>query len=124
MIKNLLRPIKRVVEKSLGLEITRVVSERKLTKAQDVPHSRVLPIATYSPWKNDTKFRNVYEMVLPNSRLVTYSGGSYLTTAGVGSVMRNLLNQLKKNGEMAAQEVEKHFYLEQSTTSHHLNTLI
>lgn len=62
MIKNLLRPIKRVVEKSLGLEITRVVSERKLTKAQDVPHSRVLPIATYSPWKNDTKFRNVYEI--------------------------------------------------------------
>ena len=30
---------------------------------------------------------------------------------------------LKKNVEMYAQDVEKHFYLEQSTTSHHLNTL-
>ncbi len=34
-----------------------------------------------------------------------------------------IIKLLKKNGEMAAQEVEKHFYLEQSTTSHHLNTL-
>lgn len=34
-----------------------------------------------------------------------------------------IVKLLKKNGEMAAQEVEKHFYLEQSTTSHHLNTL-
>jgi DNA-binding transcriptional ArsR family regulator len=34
-----------------------------------------------------------------------------------------IVKLLKKNSEMAAQEVEKHFYLEQSTTSHHLNTL-
>ena len=34
-----------------------------------------------------------------------------------------ILKLLKKNKEMAAHEVEKHFYLEQSTTSHHLNTL-
>jgi len=34
-----------------------------------------------------------------------------------------IIKLLKTNGEMAAQEVEKHFYLEQSTTSHHLNTL-
>lgn len=34
-----------------------------------------------------------------------------------------IIKLLKKNREMAAQEVEKHFYLEQSTTSHHLNTL-
>ena len=34
-----------------------------------------------------------------------------------------ILKLLKKNTEMCAQEVEKHFYLEQSTTSHHLNTL-
>ncbi len=30
---------------------------------------------------------------------------------------------LHQNGEMFAQDVERHFFLEQSTTSHHLNTL-
>ena len=34
-----------------------------------------------------------------------------------------IVNLLKKNGEMCAQDIEKHFYLEQSTTSHHLNML-
>ncbi len=34
-----------------------------------------------------------------------------------------IIKLLKKNTEMYAQDVEKHFYLEQSTTSHHLNTL-
>jgi DNA-binding transcriptional ArsR family regulator len=34
-----------------------------------------------------------------------------------------IIRLLKQNKEMFAQDVEKHFYLEQSTTSHHLNTL-
>lgn len=34
-----------------------------------------------------------------------------------------IIDLLKQNKEMFAQDVEKHFYLEQSTTSHHLNTL-
>lgn len=34
-----------------------------------------------------------------------------------------IIKLLRKNKEMYAQDVEKHFYLEQSTTSHHLNTL-
>jgi len=34
-----------------------------------------------------------------------------------------MVRLLKKNGEMFAQDVERHFYLEQSTTSHHLNIL-
>ncbi|NQY73302.1 MAG: helix-turn-helix transcriptional regulator [Candidatus Margulisbacteria bacterium] len=34
-----------------------------------------------------------------------------------------IVKLLKKNKEMFAQDVEKYFYLEQSTTSHHLNTL-
>ena len=34
-----------------------------------------------------------------------------------------IIKLLKKNGEMFAQDIEKHFYLEQSTTSHHLNML-
>lgn len=34
-----------------------------------------------------------------------------------------IVKLLKKNNEMCAQDVESHFYLEQSTTSHHLNTL-
>ncbi|MGE4169250.1 MAG: ArsR/SmtB family transcription factor [Candidatus Margulisiibacteriota bacterium] len=34
-----------------------------------------------------------------------------------------ILKLLKKNTEMFAQDVEKHFFLEQSTTSHHLNML-
>lgn len=34
-----------------------------------------------------------------------------------------IIKLLKKNKEMFAQDVENHFYLEQSTTSHHLNTL-
>lgn len=34
-----------------------------------------------------------------------------------------IVKLLKKNGEMFAQDIEKRFYLEQSTTSHHLNML-
>jgi len=34
-----------------------------------------------------------------------------------------IIQLLKKNKEMFAQDVERHFYLEQSTTSHHLNIL-
>jgi DNA-binding transcriptional ArsR family regulator len=34
-----------------------------------------------------------------------------------------ILKLLKENKELCAQEVEKNFYLEQSTISHHLNTL-
>ena len=34
-----------------------------------------------------------------------------------------IVKLLKKHKEMCAQEVQKFFYLEQSTTSHHLNTL-
>ena len=34
-----------------------------------------------------------------------------------------IIKLLRKHKELAAQEVEKHFFLEQSTTSHHLNTL-
>ena len=34
-----------------------------------------------------------------------------------------IIHLLKDHKEMCAQEVEKHFFLEQSTTSHHLNTL-
>ena len=35
-----------------------------------------------------------------------------------------ILRLLKKNGEMFAQDIENHFYMEQSTASHHLNTLL
>ena len=34
-----------------------------------------------------------------------------------------IIKLLKKNEEMFAQDIEKRFYLEQSTTSHHLNML-
>ena len=34
-----------------------------------------------------------------------------------------MMKLLKKNSELCAQDVEQNFYLEQSTTSHHLNTL-
>lgn len=34
-----------------------------------------------------------------------------------------MVRLLKENKEMFAQDVERHFYLEQSTTSHHLNLL-
>ena len=34
-----------------------------------------------------------------------------------------IIKLLKKNGEMFAQDIERQFYLEQSTTSHHLNML-
>jgi DNA-binding transcriptional ArsR family regulator len=34
-----------------------------------------------------------------------------------------IVKLLKKNNEMFAQDIEKRFYLEQSTTSHHLNML-
>lgn len=34
-----------------------------------------------------------------------------------------ILKLLRESKELCAQEVEKNFYLEQSTTSHHLNTL-
>jgi len=35
----------------------------------------------------------------------------------------DMVDLIKQNKEMFAQDVEGHFYLEQSTTSHHLNTL-
>ncbi|NBV41434.1 ArsR family transcriptional regulator [bacterium] len=34
-----------------------------------------------------------------------------------------MVRLLRQNKEMFAQDVERHFYLEQSTTSHHLNIL-
>ena len=34
-----------------------------------------------------------------------------------------IVKLLKKKGEMFAQDIEQNFYLEQSTTSHHLNML-
>lgn len=34
-----------------------------------------------------------------------------------------IIKLLKDNGEMYAQDVQSNFYLEQSTTSHHLNLL-
>lgn len=34
-----------------------------------------------------------------------------------------IVSLLKKNKEMYAQDIERRFYLEQSTTSHHLNML-
>ena len=34
-----------------------------------------------------------------------------------------IVKLLKKNKEMFAQDIEQRFYLEQSTTSHHLNML-
>ena len=34
-----------------------------------------------------------------------------------------IVRLLKKNDEMFAQDIERRFYLEQSTTSHHLNML-
>jgi len=34
-----------------------------------------------------------------------------------------IVKLLKKNDEMFAQDIERRFYLEQSTTSHHLNML-
>lgn len=34
-----------------------------------------------------------------------------------------IVKLLKKNTEMFAQDIERRFYLEQSTTSHHLNML-
>ncbi len=35
----------------------------------------------------------------------------------------SIIKLLHENREMCAQDVEKHFYMEQSTTSHHLNLL-
>lgn len=35
-----------------------------------------------------------------------------------------ILQLLKKNNEMYAQDIEKNFFMEQSTASHHLNTLL
>lgn len=35
-----------------------------------------------------------------------------------------ILRLLQKNNEMYAQDVEKNFFMEQSTASHHLNTLL
>ncbi len=34
-----------------------------------------------------------------------------------------IIQLLKQNTEMFAQDIERHFFLEQSTTSHHLNVL-
>lgn len=63
MIKNsLLKPIKRQVEKFFGVEIRRAVNMEALTTRVHIPHTRVLPIATYSPWEKDEEFEKVYKV--------------------------------------------------------------
>jgi O-methyltransferase len=62
MINKILRSIIIFIEKSLGLKISRVVDENQLTQVSDIPHSRIYPAATYSPWKNNETFKKVYEI--------------------------------------------------------------
>ena len=61
IIKNILR-IKHAFENLLGIKVSRVVPTKKLTKVPDIPHSRIFPIATYSPWEADETFKKVYEV--------------------------------------------------------------
>ena len=61
------------------------------------------------------------ESILENQELYEELVGTFKALANEDRL--KILALLKENTEMSAQEVEQHFYLEQSTTSHHLNTL-
>ena len=41
-----------------------------------------------------------FSVSLPDSKVPSYSGGSYIKVAGVGSIMRQIINQLKKDGKV------------------------
>jgi len=52
-----------VEENALGLKLSRIIREFQLQKESDIPHRKVLPIATYAPWAADGSFKNTYEVV-------------------------------------------------------------
>lgn len=63
MIKNkLLKPVKQIIEKTFGIEISRTGNTKVLTRRAHIPHTKVSPIATYSPWENDKEFEQVYNV--------------------------------------------------------------
>jgi len=57
-----LRPIKRLIEKTFGILILKVANAKDLSRIDSMPHSEVLPLATYSPWEKDAIFNKVYEV--------------------------------------------------------------
>lgn len=70
LIALILRPMKRLIEKSQGMffgatyriKIFREKGLEDLTRRTNIPHNKVLPLATYSPWENDVAFNKVYEV--------------------------------------------------------------
>lgn len=63
MIKTkFLKPIKRLIEKTFGVEIRRISNTQVLTRRAHIPHTKVSPVATYSPWENDEEFEKVYKV--------------------------------------------------------------
>lgn len=69
IIALILRPMKRLIEKSLSvffgatytIKIFREKGLEDLTKRSNIPHKKVFPKATYSPWEKDLAFNKVYE---------------------------------------------------------------
>ena len=63
LIKNkLLKPILRIIEKTFGVKIHRTGNNEVLTRRAHIPHTKVFPNATYSPWENDEEFEKVYNV--------------------------------------------------------------
>lgn len=54
-----LKPIKRLVEKTFGIGI---YTTKTFSRKEHIPHKRVIPNATYSPWEGNSAFKNVYEV--------------------------------------------------------------
>ena len=69
--------------------------------------------------------KEVAEYLIDNNSDVNVSDPAGCTPLHAAAMLGHIeiIRLLHKNNELCAQEVENHFYLEQSTTSHHLNTL-
>ena len=78
---TLLTPLKTMVRygfSSIGLDIRRIEpfpkteSVRMQTLASDIPHSRIQPSATYSPWQVDEPFNLTFEIIRPYTLVDLY----------------------------------------------------
>lgn len=63
IIRNFLFLVKRFIEIIFKIKISRNQSVNKLTRVPDVPHAKIFPIATYSPWKCDLAFQDIFKEV-------------------------------------------------------------
>lgn len=72
IIKNTLKRMVTILEKSAGIIIRRKILSEKLKKSLKLPHSEIFPYATYSPWKKDSQFQKLFKVAREYSLVDEY----------------------------------------------------